>query len=250
MPSPVKVTVITATLNARAHLPRLIASLQGQSDANFEWLVADGGSSDGTQALVRGAQGLSMRITEARDFGIYDALNRAILQVDGGYYLVVGADDVLFQHAIEDFRSCVAATGEPDFVAAGIRQAGRTVPARHGLGWLYGMPGEASSHSVGLLIKRACHDRFGLYSRRFPIAADQLFVKTALQAGATIERMSQVVGEFGVDGTSGSDSLGLLTEVFRVQVRTERRVALQYLIFVARLSKYFVRSMLAGRAGS
>lgn len=246
---PVKITIVTATLNARAYLPRLMRSLQTQTDLDFEWFVADGGSSDGTQALVKGAQGLSVRLTDSRDFGIYDALNRAISQIEDGYYLVVGADDLLFENAVADFRASAAAADLPDFVAAGIRQAGRTIPARRGLGWLYGMLGEASSHSVGLLIKRSCHDRFGLYSRHFPIAADQLFVKTALRGGATIARMNHVVGEFGTDGTSGSDSLGLLSELFRVQVRTERFVVLQYLIFLARLSKYYIKSVLAGRGG-
>jgi glycosyltransferase involved in cell wall biosynthesis len=246
---PIKITIVTATLNAQAHIPSLIKSLREQTDNDFDWFVADGGSTDGTHALVRNLKGLSARLVETRDFGIYDALNQAISQIGEGYYLVLGADDVLFANAIADFRARANEAGQPDFVAASIRQAGRIVPARRGLGWLYGMPGEAASHSVGLLIKRSCHDRFGLYSRHFPIAADQLFVKTALQRGATIERINEVVGEFGTDGTSGSDSLGLLTELFRVQVRTERWIALQYLIFAARLSKYYVKSVLAGRAG-
>jgi len=244
-----KISILTATLNAAKLLPRLIACLRAQTDGDFEWFVADGGSTDGTQALLHDASDLRIRLTESSDFGIYDALNRAIGQVEEGYYLVVGADDLLFKNAVADYRAHAAMVGLPDFVAASIRQAGRTIPARRGLGWLYGMPGEASSHSVGLLIKRSCHDRFGLYSRHFPIAADQLFVKTALKGGATIARMNHVVGEFGTDGTSGSDSLGLLTELFRVQVRTERFVALQYLIFIARLLKYYIKSVMAGRWG-
>lgn len=239
----VKITIVTATLNAEADLPKLVRSLQAQTDKDFEWLVADGGSSDGTQALLRSTHGLSVRVSVARDFGIYDALNRAVSQVDDGYYLVVGADDVLFENAIADYRACASAT-LPDFVAAALRQGGRTIPARRGLGWLYGMLGEASSHAVGLLIKRSLHDRFGLYSRHFPIAADQLFVKTALRSGATIERMDRVVGEFGIEGTSGSDPLGQVTELFRVQVRTERWVGIQYVLLVARLWKHYLKSVL------
>jgi glycosyltransferase involved in cell wall biosynthesis len=244
-----KISILTATLNAARELPHLMSSLRAQTDFDFDWVVADGGSTDGTQAMLHEATDMRVHITEASDFGIYDALNRGVQCIEDGYYLVVGADDLLGPEAIACFRKAVHRAGYPDFVAAGIRQAGRTIPARRGLGWLYGMPGEATSHSVGLLIKRSCHDRFGLYSRHFPIAADQLFVKTALRRGATIERIGDVVGEFGTAGTSGSDSLGLLSELFRVQVRTERFVVLQYLIFVARLSKYYVKSMLAGRGG-
>lgn len=248
MPEP-KITILTATLNAGAVLPRLIASLRAQTDADFEWIVADGGSSDDSRMLLEGCRDLQVRIDEASDFGIYDALNRGLRLFTGGYYLVVGADDTLAPDAIENYRRVANANGQPDFVAAAFEQGGRIVMPRKGLGWLYGMPGVASSHSVGLLVKRSCHDRFGLYSSRFPITADQLFVKQALQAGASIAHAKFVAGEFSIAGTSGADSLGLLTELFRVQVRTERFVALQYVLFATRLTKYFVRSLLAGRGG-
>ncbi|MES2227096.1 MAG: glycosyltransferase [Pseudomonadota bacterium] len=235
-----RVTLITATLDAAHVLPRLVTCLQAQTDRDFEWIVADGGSTDGTQELLGHASGLQIHLTQARDFGIYDALNRAVSLVSDGYYLVVGADDTLETDAVASFRHAAQNAGQPDLVAAGIRQDGRTIWPRQGLGWLYGLQGVASSHSVGLLIKRNLHDRFGMYSRKLPIAADQLFVKTALRQGATIVRAQFVAGEFGTDGTSGNDPLGVLTEIFRSQVRTERFVSLQYLIFLLRLSKFFV----------
>ncbi|MBL8350015.1 MAG: glycosyltransferase [Burkholderiaceae bacterium] len=248
MPEP-KITILTATLNAAAVLPRLIASLRAQTDADFVWVIADGGSTDESRMLLADCSDLQIRIDEAADFGIYDALNRGLRLIADGYYLVVGADDTLAPDAIENYRRVADASGQPDFVAAGIEQGGRSVMPRKNLGWLYGMPGVASSHSVGLLVKRSCHDRFGLYSRRFPITADQLFVKQALQGGASIAHARFIAGEFSIAGTSGADSLGLLTELFRVQVRTERFVALQYLLFATRLTKYFVRSLLSGRGG-
>ena len=232
--------MLTATLNAASVLGRLIACLESQTDPDFDWVVADGGSTDATRQLLRNATSLRVRLFEADDFGIYDALNRGLRQIEDGYYLVMGADDLLEAESIANFRRAVIAADHPDFVAAGYRQDGRTRWPRRRLGWLQGVQGIASSHSVGLLIRRDLHARYGLYTHRLPIAADQLFIKLALRGGASIFRAKFIAGTFGTSGTSGSDPIGVLTEVFRVQVRTERFVSLQYLIFVLRLLKYFV----------
>lgn len=238
-----KITVLTATLNAEPFIGRLIGSLQAQTDHDFEWIVVDGCSTDRTRELVETAQHLRLRYLAAKDFGIYDALNRGVQAIEKGYYLVVGADDVLSPDAIRQYRATLA-DSEPDIVTTSIRQGGRIVTPRSGLGWLYGMPGVAGSHAVGMLLNVDLHRRFGLYSRKFPIAADQLFVKQALAGGASIVRRDFVAGEFSSDGTSGSDPIGVLTEVFRVQLLTEQFATLQYFLFVVRLCRFHIRSLL------
>ena len=99
-----------------------------------------------------------------------------------------------------------------------------------------------SRHTVGLLIRRDLNVRHGLYSRRLPIAADQLFVKTALMLGATIARAYFIASEFSVEGMSGLDAVGQLIEVFRSQLATERFLLPQYVIFMLRRA-----STIAGR---
>ena len=242
------IAVITATLNAEKYLPRLIKSLHEQTDGDFEWIVADGNSTDATARLVE-SSGLRARLLQGKDFGIYDALNRAVAACSCDYYLVIGADDTLTPNALHDYRAAAHTQSLPDLVAAAYRKREAVHYPHKRLGWLYGMLGVASSHSVGLLIKRDLHTRFGWYSSKFPIAADQLFVKTAITRGASVHRERFVAGEFSVDGTSGTDSLGVISEIFRVQVRTERFALLQYLIFMARLMNYFRKSLLKGDWG-
>lgn len=242
----ISITVITATLDAANALPGLIRSLEDQTDLAFTWVVVDGCSVDDTESLVRQVRGFQTRFLQGKDFGIYDALNRGVLSIQDGYYLVMGADDELEPDAIAKFRAAIATGQSPDFVAAAIRQDGRLLKPRRRMGWLYGMRGIASSHSVGLLIKRSLHEKYGLYSKKLPIAADQLFVKQAVADGASVFHVPFVAGTFGVRGTSGSDPLGVLTEVFRVQVRTEKYVLGQYLIFIARLAKLYISGLLRG----
>lgn len=239
-PTP-RISVLTATLNAADYVGRLANSLTQQSDQDFEWIVVDGNSVDDTKSVVLSHPSLRISFESAKDFGIYDALNRGLGLISSGYYLVIGADDVLAPDAIENYRSAIR-TKPSDIISAAIIQSGRVIPARSGLGWLYGMPGVAGSHSIGMIINVDLHKRFGLYSKRFPIAADQYFIKTALAGGASIYRCKFVAGEFSNEGTSGSDHVGLLTEVFRVQVLTERYIGLQIILFFLRLGKLYLLS--------
>ena len=237
---PITITVITATKNAAASLPALIASLNSQCDKEFVWIICDGDSSDATLRLVSDSGIKRKLILRRDDFGIYDALNSGVKSVDTEYYLVLGADDHLESDAIKNYKEICNRFNDPDFVAASVVVNGRLINPRRGLGWLYGMLGEASSHSVGLLIRTDLHKKFGMYSCKFPIAADQLFVLSCLSdIKVRIVRSNFRAGVFGTSGTSGLDAFGVITELFRVQVRLGRNLFLQILILIFRVWKAY-----------
>lgn len=235
-----EIAVLTATLNADKVLPNLIKSLRDQTDKNFIWIVSDGLSSDSTRELVAQVKEFDVRIISASDFGIYDALNKGILSMPESYYLVVGADDTLDKNAIENYRKSLHLNNFPDFVSASILVKRKVLKPHKRLGWLWGMRGVASGHAVGLLIKKNLHSRFGMYSNKFPIMADQLFVKTAINNGASIVREQFLAGEFSMDGFSSSDLLGAHTEFFRIQIITEKFKTLQFILFFVRILKLYL----------
>ncbi len=233
------IAVITATKNAAKYLPALIASLDNQTDKIFEWVVCDGGSTDATLKLIAESKIHRKKVLVRDDFGIYDALNAGIKIVNADYYLVVGADDSLSPDAIERYKK-LALQFSPHFIATAVLMNGKLIKPRSGLGWLLGMPGEASSHSVGLLIRTDLHNNMGMYSSKFPIAADQLFVLSSLNAKAHIIRATFTAGTFGTTGTSGSDHFGMITELFRVQIMMGQNLLLQLFLLIARLLKTYL----------
>ncbi|MEQ1620720.1 MAG: glycosyltransferase [Methylococcales bacterium] len=234
------ISIITATYNAAEVLPRLISSLRSQTDKDFEWVISDGASTDGTVEIAQSARDLNLVLDSRPDFGIYDALNRAIQLSTGEYYLVLGADDLLYPEAIASFRRLIN-TSEADLITAQVLADGVINSVRRPWPWLYGQFAYVSSHAVGTLIRKSLHDQFGLYSRRFPIAADQLFLKKVGDNGARILKAHFVAGEFSTQGTSGNDILGTLTEGLRVQLMTGEKRFWQVLIFFLRLLKNYRR---------
>lgn len=229
------ITVITATYNAADSLPNLIRYLREQTFRDFEWIVADGGSTDGTLDLLRCSSDVVSQWTSEPDFGIYDALNRALSVASGSYYLVLGADDCLFPRAIE-WYSNAAEHGVADVISAHVKVGGVVVTPRRVVRWHSGPP-LVSAHSVGSLIRRSLHDELGFYSRRFPLAADTYFLLRAWRAGKKFGELPKVVGEFSTHGISSTDLLGALTESFRANVEVRGNLDLQTLLFLMRIIK-------------
>lgn len=229
------VSIITATYNAANELPDLIASLRAQTDRDFEWVVIDGASTDTTTNLLKASGDVVSKWLSEPDFGIYDALNKAIRLSSGKYYLVLGADDRLFPEAITRFKHA-ASTSRADIVSAGINKDGTVSFGKSGNSWLHGMFAYVSGHSVGTLIRRNLHQEFGEYSRRFPVAADMYFIKRVCQARATVlHRANFVVGEHGTTGVSSMDKAATFCDCFRVQLETEPGKLTQILLFIAKL---------------
>lgn len=233
------ISVITASYNAAATLPQLIASLTAQTDKDFEWVLADGGSNDNTCELAKEADGIDVAISSQPDFGIYDALNRGIKRSKAKFYMVVGADDQLSPDAIENFKKYISS--EVDIIAANVEIEGIVRRPGRGKSWLYGQYQFVSAHAVATVFKKSLHQSYGDYSRHFPIAADQLFIKRCAQGGANIVSADFVAGFFGLDGVSARDSAGTLSEFFRVQLLTEKYKSLQLFLYVVRLFKNYLR---------
>lgn len=211
------ISVITATYNAAEHLPRLIESLRNQKEKNFEWVIADGGSTDETLDLIAAIDDIHVRVVSKRDFGIYDALNQAIQQSRGQWYVVIGADDFFYSNALADFKKSVNAR-KSDIHTAKLKLGDKVLGVRGGGAWINKQFSYVSSHSVGTLFRRSLHDDYGYYSNKYPIAADQHFILTVCRSGADVTTIDSVVGEFSYGGVSSTDVLGTLSESLRIQL--------------------------------
>ena len=233
------ISIITATYNAASHLPKLIESIKVQTDRDFEWVVADGASSDDTLDLLRHVEGLSLLVDSRPDCGIYDAFNRAIRLARGEYYVICGADDILYANAIDSYKQSVAKCDGVDVVVGSVNIGGRNKSAywRPKLGWL-GPAKVVTSHSVGMLIHRALHDKCGMYSMEYKQAADGFFIKMLVaKQDLSVSLCSTVMGEFSLGGVSNTNVLRGLSEGFMIQLKTESSRFLQVFLFFARIIK-------------
>lgn len=100
-----KITVFTPTYNRAYILENLYRSLQRQTYRDFEWLVVDDGSSDGTEELFdrwsREEKFFSIRYVKQENGGKCRAINRGLERARGELFFTVDSDDYLTDDALE-----------------------------------------------------------------------------------------------------------------------------------------------------
>ena len=88
-----QVSIVVATMNAASTLERCLNAIVGQSFTQWELLIADGDSSDGTVDLIQKFHRSVAWWQSKEDDGIYDAWNQALDHARGEYVTFLGADD-------------------------------------------------------------------------------------------------------------------------------------------------------------
>jgi len=90
----IKISVVTVTYNALQLLEETMKSVTAQDYSHIEYIVIDGGSTDGTPELIKQyADHLDYWVSEPDD-GIYYAMNKAIEKATGDYIVFMNAGDV------------------------------------------------------------------------------------------------------------------------------------------------------------
>jgi glycosyltransferase involved in cell wall biosynthesis len=108
------VSVIVPAFNAQAFVGRTLASLRAQTFADFEAIVVDDGSTDGTAAIVHHAAQADPRIRLVRqaNAGVAAARNRALAEARGRYVANLDADDLWRPQFLEKTVEALARAGE------------------------------------------------------------------------------------------------------------------------------------------
>jgi putative colanic acid biosynthesis glycosyltransferase len=88
-------SIVTVCFKDRLRLSNTIHSVRQQIFRDFEYIVIDGGSNDGTSDEVNAAGSLIAKFISESDRGIYDAMNKGLALATGSYVLFLNAGDLL-----------------------------------------------------------------------------------------------------------------------------------------------------------
>ncbi|MBI9084504.1 MAG: glycosyltransferase [Desulfobacterales bacterium] len=93
--SPPLISIITVVLNGAETLEKAIMSVLDQRFVDFEYIIIDGGSVDGSVEIIKKYESRLSRWVSECDSGVYDAMNKAIALTNGQWVYFLGADDQL-----------------------------------------------------------------------------------------------------------------------------------------------------------
>jgi glycosyltransferase involved in cell wall biosynthesis len=92
-----KISIITVVLNRQHDIRFTLESVVQQNYHNIEYIVIDGGSTDGTLSIIQEYLGSITTLISEKDQGIYDAMNKGLSKASGEYVLFINGGDALHQ---------------------------------------------------------------------------------------------------------------------------------------------------------
>lgn len=195
------VSIITVVYNGVAHLEKTILSVLNQTYPNIEYIIIDGGSTDGTLDIIRRYDDRLDYWVSEPDKGIYDAMNKGIALATGEVIGLLNAGDWYLEDVIQELVSQIQAEpaiyyGDalifyPDLNEQRLAKAN-----------LNGLRYHMSICHQATFVSREIYRQFGYYNTTYKLAADYDFLSKCYRAKNSFKYLGKTVVVFLSGGTS------------------------------------------------
>lgn len=202
----VKLSIIICTYNAEKRLAKTLDSILKQRVNDYEVIIVDGKSGDGTIEIVKEYAKKferKLRWISELDSGIYNAMNKGVKMAQGKYLNIVGAGDWLEEGALKKIYKCIRNNPRADAVYGVLRMWEKDLKKNHLLQTHPNVLDKTPMQHPALYYKKTLHNVYGLYDESYDIVADYLFCMKAFFIGsAKATPINVVVDNYVLDGIS------------------------------------------------
>lgn len=238
-------SIITVVYNNVAHVERTLQSVLNQTYGPIEYIVIDGGSTDGTLDVIHRYESRISKVISEPDKGIYDAMNKGLRLATGEYVLFMNSGDEIYSPdtvnqvfatdvdadiyygETEMFNECWESLG---------RRRHRTPKQLKHSSFRFGM---SVSHQA-IYIRRDITD---FYDTRYQLSADIDWILSALKRARKVVNVNQYVAKYLVGGMSKKKHRQSLIERFQIFTKHYGLVSnvLNHLVIAKNLAAYFLK---------
>jgi len=173
----VKVSIITVSYNSAATIQTAVESVLSQKEATIEYIIIDGGSTDGTLDVLSPYKDRIDVLVSEPDKGIYDAMNKGVSRATGDVIAILNSDDVYADAYVVRDMVKVISEGAVDGAYADLVYTDESL-AKVQRTWVSGqykknsfLYGWMPPHPT-FFVKRACYQKFGVFNTVLRSAAD------------------------------------------------------------------------------
>jgi len=220
-----KYSIITVVKNNLQGIKRTGNSILEQIEKNYEWIIIDGASTDGTFEYFKNfcENGVAKGISES-DNGIYDAMNKGIELSTGDYIIFMNAGDcfndncvlknvsnfILKNFEVVDIKDLPILYGDYNLV---FKDQSIILKKSRNYSYLwYGLP---TSHQATFFPKTYLEKN--KYDLKYEICGDYYLMAKAFMDDIKFKKINCVIAKFNVGGASLENSFQLLKESLRIQ---------------------------------
>lgn len=207
-----KISVVTVCYNAAETIEETMLSVLNQTYPNIEYIIIDGGSTDGTVDIIKKyANRLAYWVSEP-DKGIYDAMNKGIKVATGEYLNFMNAGDSFYncktissaaeQFDNHDFIGGIAAYKKKDKILYNFWK-----PVKTNYSFNNVCHGKIVNHQSSFIKKRILSDGYDI---SYKIIADELlFIDKIAIKGNSYKRINIIIAFYDITGLSNTKNIGL-----------------------------------------
>lgn len=242
-----QISVITICFNDSEGLERTINSVLNQKNAMFEYVVVDGGSTDGTPNVLSAyASSISKYISESDD-GIYDAMNKGVDLSTGDYLIFLNAGDTFVNENVISSLQRDSLSGEDvlygDHVVVGARRRNGLRRAMAPKDYYKGM---FACHQ-SILFKKSCFVDRG-FSELYGPSGDYEFILFLMRKNATFRKLDYAVAVFSGRGLSDNERIQTVSGAIKAMkdhglYSPKAKISFLNLYLRAILFRFFVRQL-------
>jgi glycosyltransferase involved in cell wall biosynthesis len=200
------ISIITVVKNNKKYLEQTIKSISRQSYQNYELIIIDGNSTDGSLEIIKKFDNLNLvdLWTSENDLGIYYAFNKGLAVARGEMIGFVNSDDILLKDALKTLVNYYNTNKNFDFIFGSVKKHWGVLhgykPWKIKFTW-----GFYSSHSTGFFIKKSAAKVVGPYNTDYKLSSDydyfyRMIVKQKLKGIST--KKNEIFGIFRRGGFS------------------------------------------------
>ena len=205
------ISVITVCYNAENNLEETILSVLNQTYSNIEYIIIDGGSTDGTIDVIKKYADKITYWQSETDKGIYDAMNKGIQKATGEWINFMNAGDLFSSTTILQQMSDVIKPGTRIlrgniiriYSKFKVKSVGVTAQNPDLLDMF-----DNTFHHQACLIQNSLFREFGLYSTDYRLCSDwKFFFDCVVLHNVKSQYIDLTVAHFKMDGTSSNNSI-------------------------------------------
>jgi glycosyltransferase involved in cell wall biosynthesis len=216
-------TIITINYNNYQGLQKTVMSVLGQTFNDYDYIVIDGNSTDGSKTFLISISNTNFSYTSEPDLGIYNAMNKGIKMAKGDYLLFLNSGDYLYNidvllkvsHYFTYNKSFMS--GHLNYIKES-KDVIREHPEKLSFSYLIN---NSLSHP-STFIKKKMFESYGLYNEENKIVSDwEFFFKAIALNGESFVKMPFIITVFDNSGLSSNSENQSL-------VKSEQKKVLQH----------------------
>ena len=228
-----KFSIITVVLNDKNNIEETINSVINQ-DVNLEYIVIDGGSTDGTTEILKKYEKFIQLWISEKDEGIFDAMNKGIKYSSGDYIGIINSGDLFSENALKIIQKYID-NKKTDFVFGTVKK--KILKFHYKPNKIFWSFDFYPSHSSGFFIKNDIQKKLGLYDTSFKLSADHDFFYRLLKNNfiGVSTKKNELIGIFRKVNGSYSSTFSAeehLNEELNIRLKHSQNKLLLFIILI------------------